>query len=106
MDHGNHDHAAIFPHLLAPDWPRFEPYYHETDWLFVSDFQWLVSRRYHFRAPKDSKNAQLVSLAGRKFRDETSNVSPNFAPRLSTKFARDHLKTTLTSCITQTDEGM
>jgi hypothetical protein len=70
VDHGDHDHAAMFRHLVARDWPRFQPCYHKHDWLLMSDFQWLVNRRYKFNAPEDPKNAQLVSLAGRKFGNE------------------------------------
>jgi hypothetical protein len=70
VDHGDHDHSAMFRHLVAPDWPRFQPYYHDKDWLLVSDFQWLVNLRYGFNAPENPKNAQLVSIAGRKFDDE------------------------------------
>jgi len=31
MDHGDHDHAAVFRHLVTRDWPRFQPYYHDND---------------------------------------------------------------------------
>ncbi len=65
VDHGDHDHVAVFRHLVTRDWRRFQPYYHENDWLLKSDFQWLVNRRYGFNAPEDPRNAQYISLAGR-----------------------------------------
>jgi hypothetical protein len=70
VDHGDHDHSLDLRHLVAPNWPRFQPYYHETDWLLFSDFQWLVNRRFGLLAPENPANGQLISLAGKFFGDE------------------------------------
>lgn len=66
-DHGDHDHVAIYRHVIDKKWPRFQPYYHKNDWLLVSDFQWLVNLRYGLNGPENPRNAQVVSLAGRHF---------------------------------------
>ena len=70
VDHGDHDHLAVYRHLVVRGWPRFQPYYHESDWLLFSDFQWLVNRRHGFLAPEDPANAQLISIAGAHFDEE------------------------------------
>jgi hypothetical protein len=70
VDHGDHDHLAVYRHLVAPKWPRFQPFFHENDWLLGSDFQWLVNRRYGFNAPENPANAQLISIAGKHFGEE------------------------------------
>lgn len=66
--HGDHDHLAIFRHLIDPRWPRFQPYYHEADKYLRSEFQWLVNLRYGLRAPENPHNSQLISVATRYFR--------------------------------------
>lgn len=90
VDHGDHDHVAVYRHLISREWRRFQPYYHENDWLLRSDFQWLVNRRYTLTGPEDTRNAQYITLAGRvtgkkqiefvtKLRDEiASGEHPEF----------------------------
>jgi hypothetical protein len=70
VDHGDHDHLAVYRHVVAPRWPRFQPFFHENDWLLASDFQWLVNRRHGFNAPENPANAQLISIARGRFSDE------------------------------------
>jgi hypothetical protein len=70
--HGDHDHLAIYRHLIHPRWPRFQPYYHPSDKYLRSAFQWLVNLRHGFLAPEDPNNAQLVSVATRYFSQEAA----------------------------------
>jgi len=70
VDHGDHEHGAVYRHLIEPRWRRFQPFYHKADLLSVSDFQWLVNRRYGLTAPENPINHQLVSLAGKHFGDD------------------------------------
>lgn len=65
VDHGDHEHGAILRHVVSPKWPQFSPYFHAKDKELLSMFQWLVNRRYGFRAPENPANEQLLSLAGK-----------------------------------------
>jgi len=67
--HGDHDHLAMFRHFIDPRWPRFQPYYHEADKYLRSEFQWLVNLRHGLIAPENPRNAQLISVATRYFRE-------------------------------------
>jgi hypothetical protein len=66
VDHGDHDHVAVYRHLVARDWPRFQPYFFERDRDVFSDFQWLINLKFELNAPENPLNAQIVSLAGKK----------------------------------------
>jgi hypothetical protein len=83
VDHGDHDHVAVYRHLISREWRRFQPYYHENDWLLKSDFQWLVNRRYNLSGPEDTRNAQYISLAGRK----TGKKQQDFLTKLRDEIA-------------------
>jgi hypothetical protein len=70
VDHGDHEHGLLLRHLAEPSWPRFQPYFHAADRKAFSTFQLLVNRRYGLAAPEDPKKHQLLSLAGKHFKDE------------------------------------
>ncbi len=67
VDHGEDEHGALLRHLVAPGWPRFQPYYHKIDKYCFSAFQWLTNRCYGLSAPEDPANHEWVSLAGKHF---------------------------------------
>lgn len=67
VDHGEDEHGALLRHVVAPNWPSFQPYYHQADKYCFSAFEWLTNRCYGLRAPEDPANTQLVSLAGKHF---------------------------------------
>lgn len=73
IDHGNHEHGALLRHAVHPSWPPFQPYYHPIDGLGLSDLQWLINRRYNLRAPEDPRTHQLISLAGKHFRNDDAD---------------------------------
>jgi hypothetical protein len=70
VDHGDHDHVAMLRHLVTPNWRRFQPYFHDHHQRIKSDYQWLTNLRYGLNPAEHPRNAQLISLAGRRHDEE------------------------------------
>lgn len=70
VDHGDHDHGAIYRHLVTPNWRRFQPYFHDLHGRLKSDMQWLINLRYGLNPAEHPRNAQLITLAGRRYGEE------------------------------------
>jgi hypothetical protein len=67
VDHGDDEHGALLRNLVAPNWPGFQPYYHNKDKYCFSAFQWLTNRCHGLRAPEDPANYEWISIAGKHF---------------------------------------
>lgn len=94
VDHGDHEHGLLLRHLADPSWPRFQPYFHAVDRKVFSTFQLLVNRRYGLAAPEDPRKHQLLSLAGKHFKDEHIKILMRLRELLKTywelKTIRNH----------------
>jgi hypothetical protein len=93
VDHGDHEHGAIYRHVIDPTWKRFQPYYDVADKHRFSNFQWLVNRRYGLSAPEDPANHQLVSLAGKHFDDGAVEFLVRLRKWVADEWKRAGLKT-------------